>query len=270
MNVKRSINQVLRRTTGYEIVREGTGARRVAQRDRLLHAPVFVLSSIRSGSTLLRVMLGSHSEIFAPHEMHLGNIQAGADSWFAEAAVQEAGLDEQELTRMTWDALLARMLRDSGKSVLVEKTPYHVFLYRTLAATWPDARFVFLLRHPGSIHQSWQEAHPKKTADEVTTDVLRYLKGLEQARGDLPGLDVKYEDLTTDPEGQTRRLCEFIGVGWEPEMVDYGKRGHTRFRRGLGDWSGKIKSGRPQQGRALPSIEEVPAALRPYCEAWGY
>ncbi|GAA4219422.1 sulfotransferase family protein [Actinocatenispora rupis] len=270
MSMKRSINQVLRRTTGYEIVRKGTGARRVVQAQRQLRSPVFVLSSIRSGSTLLRVMLGSHSEIFAPHEMHLGNIQANADSWFAEAAVQEAGLDEQELTHMMWDAMLARMLRDSGKSVLVEKTPYHVFLYRKIAATWPDARFVFLLRHPGSIHQSWQEAHPSMSADEVTADVLRYVKGVEQARTDLPGLDVTYEELVSDPEGQTRRLCAFLGVAWEPEMVEYGKRGHTRFRRGLGDWSGKIRSGRPQEGRALPSLDEVPAELRPYCEKWGY
>src|SRR3954467_12084339 len=42
--------------------------------DRLLEQPVFVLSSIRSGSTLLRVLLNSHTAIHAPHELHLGGI----------------------------------------------------------------------------------------------------------------------------------------------------------------------------------------------------
>ncbi len=272
MNVKRTVNRALQRTTGYEIVRTGpaTGARRTVESDRLLRAPVFILSSIRSGSTLLRVILDSHSQLFAPHELHLGNIVSATDSWYAEQAVKEAGLDNEELTRMTWDRFLDRMLRDSGKKILVEKTPYHVFMYRRLKATWPDARFIFLLRHPGSIFESWQDAQPDKTTDEVTADVLRYAAKLEEARHNVTGIDVRYEDLTTDPAEQTRRLCEYIGVEWEPAMVEYGERGHTRFKRGLGDWSGKIQSGRPQPPRELPSIDDVPEPLHKFCRAWGY
>ncbi|XDO64283.1 sulfotransferase [Streptomyces sp. RLB1-33] len=41
---------------------------------RLVDSPVFVLSSVRSGSTLLRVLLNSHSQIRAPHEMHLRTV----------------------------------------------------------------------------------------------------------------------------------------------------------------------------------------------------
>src|SRR5215207_5047779 len=43
---------------------------RTAAGDRLLVAPAFVLSSVRSGSTLLRVLLATHSQIHAPHELH--------------------------------------------------------------------------------------------------------------------------------------------------------------------------------------------------------
>src|SRR3954470_10054533 len=42
---------------------------------RLVRSPVFVLSSVRSGSTLLRVLLNSHSQIRAPHELHLRTLQ---------------------------------------------------------------------------------------------------------------------------------------------------------------------------------------------------
>ncbi|MEV0838202.1 sulfotransferase [Actinocatenispora sera] len=53
---------------------------------RKLRAPVFILSSVRSGSTLLRSMLGSHSALYAPHEMHVGDLAAQATSWFAQTA----------------------------------------------------------------------------------------------------------------------------------------------------------------------------------------
>ena len=42
--------------------------------DRLVTAPTFILSSVRSGSTLLRLLLDSHPDICAPHEMHLRGI----------------------------------------------------------------------------------------------------------------------------------------------------------------------------------------------------
>ncbi|MFC7591929.1 sulfotransferase [Nonomuraea antimicrobica] len=41
---------------------------------RLVKSPVFVISPVRSGSTLLRMLLNSHSRIRAPHELHLRTI----------------------------------------------------------------------------------------------------------------------------------------------------------------------------------------------------
>src|SRR3712207_4275572 len=54
--------------------------------DRLVTAPTFVLCSVRSGSTLLRVLLNSHSQIHAPHELHLRFVTAGITAkWGAKA-----------------------------------------------------------------------------------------------------------------------------------------------------------------------------------------
>ncbi|MGI5290957.1 sulfotransferase [Nonomuraea polychroma] len=41
------------------------------QVDRLLTAPVFVISPVRCGSTLLRSMLNAHSDLHAPHELRV-------------------------------------------------------------------------------------------------------------------------------------------------------------------------------------------------------
>jgi hypothetical protein len=272
MSVKRAINSALCRATGFELVRvrRTNDGRLVNRPDRLTQAPVFVLSSVRSGSTLLRVVLGSHSQIYAPHELHLGDVEVQFKSWYAETAMSELGLDQHELTNVLWDRILDVARERSGKRVLVEKTPNHVFLYRRIASTWRDARFIFLLRHPASIYQSWHSTRPQLSRAEAIRSTLTYLAKLEEARQELTGIDIRYEDLTTDPEGQTRRLCDYLDLSWEAGMVDYGDKGHGSFKRGLGDWSGKIQSGRPQPGRPLPEPDEVPEELHEICSTWGY
>ncbi len=127
-------------------------------RDRLLQRPVFVLSSVRSGSTLLRVVLNSHSQIHAPHEMHFRRIQVSAYTEPVQQALEHADINERDLEHLLWDRLLHRELTLSGKSVLVEKTPSNVFVADRLATAWPRAKFVYLIRHPWSIAQSWHEA----------------------------------------------------------------------------------------------------------------
>jgi hypothetical protein len=100
--------------------------------------------------------------------------------------------------------------------------------------------------------------------------VRRYCDAIEAARHTYDGHTVRYEDITADPERETRRLCEFLGVAWEPGMLDYGQFDHGRMKAGLGDWSEQIKSGQVQAPKPLPAPEEVPEALRALTEAWGY
>jgi sulfotransferase family protein len=272
MSIKMKINTALGRAFGYKLVqvRRTETRRSVQPGKRLLREPVFVLSSIRSGSTLLRVMLNGHSQLYAPHELHLGHVVVTPKTKLAKAAMSDLGYDEKELTNMLWDRLLADALRRSGKTTLVDKTPAHVFMHKRLATTWPDARFIFLMRHPGSMYQSWHSAHPDKPEEELAGQILKYVTAVEKARSDLDGIDVRYEDLTADPEAQTRKICEYLRIPWERSMVEYGEQKEGDFRRGLGDWSDKIRSGRPQEGRPLPTRDEVPESLHEICRTWGY
>ncbi len=275
MKVKKAVNSALRRAFGFELVRvrymtDGRRIKRPERPTRLVHQPVFVLSSVRSGSTLLRMVLGSHSQVYAPHELHLNDVQVELTSWYAESAMAELGFDRKELTDLLWDRILDLALQRSGRPVLVEKTPNHLLIYPRISQNWRNARFVFLLRHPASICQSWHDARPQMSREEAIESTLRYVTKLEEARQELTGIDVRYEDLTADPVTESRRLCEFLGLPWEASMLEYGEKDHGRFKRGLGDWSGKIQSGRPQPGRPLPEPHEVPEQLQEICRAWGY
>jgi len=240
-------------------------------RDRLVTAPVFVMSSVRSGSTLLRVILNSHSQIHSPHEMHFRRTRVIAYTVPVRQALEHLNLNERDLEHLLWDRLLHRELAASGKSVLVEKTPSNVFVADRLAKAWPDAKFIYLTRHPWSIAQSWHEADPvRRPMRRAVPHTLKYMEALERARPKHPGLSLRYEDLTADPAKETRRICEFLGLDWEPGMLEYGKQNHGDFKKGIGDWREKIKTGTVQPGRPLADISEVPAELRPMCERWGY
>ena len=238
--------------------------------DRLLERPVFVLSSIRSGSTLLRVLLNSHTAIHAPHELHLGGIEIGLHGRFTGAAMEEIELDEVQLQYLLWDRVLHRELTRHGKKVLVNKTPSDSFRWRRILECWPDARFIFLLRHPAAVTDSWAKARPDWARDRVADDVLRYMVAVEEARAQHGGLTIKYEDITLDPEREMQRVCEFLEVEWEPSMIDYGNSEHGDFQAGLGDWSERIKSGKIQPVDRLPGRDETPASLVPISVKWGY
>ncbi|SEG90457.1 Sulfotransferase family protein [Nonomuraea solani] len=239
--------------------------------DRLLREPVFLLSSVRSGSTLLRVMLNSHSRVHSPIETHFRRMSVGLGTDPVRQAMELLGHTHSDIEHLVWDRLLHRELARSGKPILAEKTPSNVFAWRRIATCWPDARFVFLLRHPMSIVQSWHEADPvKRPMEEAVPRTMAYMTYLEEARTHLEGLTVRYESLVADPEAELRRLCLFLGVEFEPAMLTYGKQDHGGFVKGIGDWRDKIRTGTVVAGRPLPTPDDIPADLHDICRQWDY
>ncbi|MFC8517041.1 sulfotransferase family protein [Streptomyces sp. NPDC057257] len=237
---------------------------------RLVESPVFVLSSVRSGSTLLRVLLNSHSRIRAPHEMHLRTLHVDMSRSFTPAAMEALELDKTELEHMLWDRVLHLELTRSGKDVIVDKTPPNTLIWPRLHRCWPGARYILLLRHPGAVIASLTDRRKDPDHEAIRAEVLRYAEKLEEARQSLDVHVVTYEELTADPERATRDLCAYLGVDWEPAMLDYGSKDHGTFRPQLGDWSSTIKSGRVQPARGADETAELPPRLAELAKAWGY
>jgi Sulfotransferase family len=238
--------------------------------DRLVEAPGFILCTVRSGSTLLRVLLNSHSEIHSPHELHLRDLDVSLRSPYAEQSMREVGVDATLLEYMLWDRVLHRELEASGKRILVNKTPSDALIADRILECWPDARFIFLLRHPLAATLSRQAVRPQDSLERNAKMVRRYGTAVEEARQKHPGLTVRYEDLASDPRRETQRICAFLGVPWEAQMLEYGQFDHGRYRAGFGDWKDKIRSGRVQPPDPLPAPEDIPDLLRPLSRAWGY
>ncbi|MBD0843782.1 sulfotransferase family protein [Streptomyces sp. TRM68416] len=266
--------------SGLEVRRVARGIRRRIRKrvvrpvprsaHRLVPDPVFVLSSVRSGSTLLRVLLNSHPRIRAPHEMHLRTLTVGLGKPYTKKAMSELDLDQRELEFLLWDRILHRELVRSGKQIIVDKTPGNAAVWERLHEGWPRARYIFLLRHPASMVDSLIAGRPDRDPEATVREVLGYVEAVEAARTALPGLTVRYEELTERPVEVTQEICAFLGVEWTPRMLDYRRVDHGPFVPFIGDWSDTIKSGRVQKARPLPDPADVPPALRDIARTWGY
>ena len=275
MEPKGALNRALARTTGYELRRANGRVKRRRRKagepgDRLLAAPAFVMCSVRSGSTLLRVLLDSHSQIHSPQELHLKDLAVRVKTDYGVKALGEVGLDEEQLRFLLWDRLLHRELTAARKSILVNKTPNDVFIADLIARCWPDARYIYLLRHPGAIERSRQATRPQDSPERNARMVLRYGTAIEAQRAARPGLTIRYEELTADPRAVTQAICKHLGVSWEAGMLEYGRFDHGSMKPGLGDWKSKIKSGEVQAADPPPALDEIHPSLHELCVAWGY
>ncbi len=146
---------------------------------------VFILCPSRSGSTLLRIMLGGHSMLFAPPEMHLltydsleqrraslsddlnrhllnGTIRAimGARSCDVEAA--EAQMQTFEAENLSTREFYQHLQNWLGDKVLIDKTPsyaYHLdILRRAETEFFENAQYLHLVRHPYGTMRSFEDA----------------------------------------------------------------------------------------------------------------
>ena len=230
------------------------------------------MCSVRSGSTLLRVLLDSHSQIHSPHELHLRDLSVKVSTGYAAKALARGRPRRPtQLRYLLWDRVLHRELVARGKRVLVNKTPNDVFIADRIRGVLARRAFIFLLRHPRPIARSRQETRPQDSPERNARMVLRYGDAIEAARaalarrphGPLRGPDGR-------PRGPTQRLCAYLGVPWEATMLDVRAVRPRQLKAGLGDWKEKIKSGAIQPADPPPPADETPEALHELCDAWGY
>jgi len=245
---------------------------------------IFLIGAPRSGSTLLARMLGSHPQIFAPAEPHLMpplahlGFHDRVDQAPYDPVITQEGLrsfvallpggesDWLAGLRRATDHLYERALAASGRSWFLDKTPAYALVLDFLVKLYPDARFIVLTRHPMAVWSSYVESFfdGDAAAAHARNPILeRYVPAIARFLRErpVPLAHVRYEELVKDPELALRALCAFVGVGYEPGMVEYGsaEEAAPRAGRGLGDPITVNRESRPTT-RSLSKWSEALAA----------
>jgi Sulfotransferase family len=190
--------------------------------------PIFVVGTMRSGSTLFRLVLDAHPNIAICEETgFVGGLMAAKEipnwargrNWF-----ERLGFTEQEFDarlRDFYSGMFERHARSQGKSRWGEKTPFHSRYIAQMAALFPEAVFVAIVRHPGAVTQSLVDKFHYETSDAVTywdstnKEILR--RGLELADDRFALL--RYEDLVEHSEETLHELVDFLGEPWSDDLL---------------------------------------------------
>lgn len=195
-------------------------------------AVVFIIGTPRSGTTLLARILGNHPDAVAPPEPwimlaldQLGrvNLRHPANAQVLGTAVRDfAGQAMAAAARAAALALYGDWTRRSGARIFVDKTPRYWMILDTLAAAFPDARYLRLLRDPLDVAASLKTTWGLDVAELLRTDadephVFDFLMGTQAlldlgARDDVSTLTVRYEDLAAAPRDLLPGLLSFCGL----------------------------------------------------------
>ena len=205
--------------------------------DEAVPPPIFVIGSPRSGTTLLRLILDSHPHISCGEETHfLRDLESVVGrNWDLVATY---GLSREwwiEHLRGLYDTFQAEVLARDGKSRWAEKDPTYTLHLPFIEELFPSAVYIHLLRDGHDVVASFRDRWGYKSAARAArTEWARYVHAARALGRRLPParfLELRYEQLVTDPEAQGQRLFEFLGEPWDPSVLEFDPRDHSATER---------------------------------------
>jgi hypothetical protein len=212
--------------------------------------PFVIVGSARSGTTLVRMFLNSHSDVAVPPESRFivelwrgesivdvsETLEALAahpryQLWELPIEAVRAGL--RASTRAPYADVIAAAYRayaqSRDKGRWGDKTPRYVQHIPFLASLFPNSRFVHIIRDGRNVALSYADVPfgPKTVARAAALWADRVGAGVREGRalGEDRYLELRYEDLVSDVEDRVRSLCDFLDLTFEREMLEYTERG---------------------------------------------
>jgi hypothetical protein len=224
----------------------------------------FIVGRGRSGTSLLSRMLDAHPAIGVAPEalfvMHLWRRYGSReldepaiprfvrDLW-REERLRRWRLERAEVERQlvalapaSFARLCAKVYAlhtaGSGKAdpvLLGDKNPHYALFVDTLAEIFPHARFVHLVRDYRDNILSFQSVRfDLASVPALAYRWRRYNQEILRSSSRFPEryLRLRFEDLVDRPQTTLEEVCKFLGVAFEPSMLDF----HTRRADTLPGW----------------------------------
>ncbi|MBS0462501.1 MAG: sulfotransferase [Proteobacteria bacterium] len=252
------------------------------------HPPLaFLIGFPRSGTTLLNQVLDGHQDIVGMDE--LPAIPALVEAMRDIPSGYPHGLADLDATDIGWlrevyfDEVRQHVDVRPGQ-LLLDKFPTGTALAPLLHRVFPQARFVFALRHPCDVvlscfMQSFQMSQTMLNFCTLADTVALYARTMEVwqmicAQLPLSVHTLRYETLVDNFDAQVQALCAFLRVPWMQELRQYAAKARERTKIRTPSYSQIVRpiygDARGRWHRYREFLEPHLPALQPYINHFGY
>lgn len=217
--------------------------------------PIFAGGCSRSGTTLLYSLLNSHSRVSLGLETGLLTGMHNIDG-----LAHRTKLPREQLQRLyqqsrcysefTEHVLQALADRDA-KPRWGDKSPTNVTVLDALFEHFPNAKFIHAIRDGRDVVCSLR-TYPPSFGNRYETNpwslcVERWNTWTRlgmRFRGDRRYFEIKYEDMTSEPEKTLRTLFEWLEEPWEPAILQQSRLTRVSSHPELSQPINKTRTGR--------------------------
>lgn len=196
-------------------------------------APIFIVGLPRSGSTLIEQILASHSLVDGTHELRELGMVVKSDPRLGRFNPRYpkslVDIDPERLRQLGTEYIRRTRRFRGGSPFFTDKNPNNYVHAGLLHLILPNAKIVDARRHPldsclGSYKQLFAQGQPfSYDLVELGEYYLEYDRLMKHWHEVLPGnvLEVHYEEVVADLEGQVQRLLDHCGLPWEDACLRF-------------------------------------------------
>ena len=204
--------------------------------------PIIIGGCARSGTTLMRVMIDSHRNLYCGPETGLLYTKTLNKNKIRSIARQlDIQLDELILMKNASvsniqfiEQIFMKLQHRAGKLRWGEKSPMNVLYLDRIFKYFPRAQFIHMIRDGRDVSCSLRHFPKTKFINgklvELNTNnpldecIQRWVHDVRNGllwRGDSRYLEIKYEDLITDPEKTVKNVLGFLNEPWDETVLNY-------------------------------------------------
>lgn len=196
--------------------------------------PIFVLGMPRSGTTLTEQIIASHPDVYGAGELpHLLRIAHRKTDPATTAFPDNLRyLDHAMLTAWGAEYIASLKQRAPNAKHITDKMPANFFAVPLIHLMLPHAKIIHVNRNPVDtclscftrlFNRKQEHTYDLAELGRYYVDYARLMVEWRKVLPDYAFLDINYEDIVADQEGQARRMLDYCGLEWNPACLDFHK-----------------------------------------------